>query len=302
MKKLIFVVLSIIALEAYSQQLPLYSQFMFNNFLLNPGITGSVDYLPVRITARQQWVGIKGAPSTQAISAHYLLQNQKFGIGGFIFNDKFGPISQTGLQASCAYHLPIVSIDSKLGLGLAFKLFQFKFDESGLTTIEPNDVSVTGTKITKLIPDADFGAYLYNEKYFAGLSISQLVQFKVDLGENNLDNNKIIRHYYINGGYKISVNEEFEVEPSLLIKGTMRTPWQVDINAKGIYKNMYWGGLSYRTSKDIVFMVGLKYQKFYFGYAFDYTFTSIKNYSNGSHEILVGYNVFEGKNRGSSLL
>jgi len=291
-----------IGIEAVSQQLPLYSQYMFNSFLLNPGIAGSVDYFPIRITARQQWAGIKGAPSTQALSAHYLLNNQKFGVGGFLFNDKFGPLGQTGLQASFAYHIPLAEINSKLGLGLAFKAFQFKFDESDLVTIEPNDVAVTGGKITKFVPDADFGAYLYGEKYYVGLSATQIIQFKIDLGENNLDKNQIIRHYYLNGGYRYAINEEFEIEPSVLIKGTMRTPWQIDLNAKAIYKSTYWGGLSYRTSKDLVFMVGLKYKKLYFGYAFDYTFSNIKNYSNGSHEILIGFNAFEGKNKGSSLL
>lgn len=299
---LFIIILFAISFQMHSQQLPLYSQYMFNNFLLNPGITGSVDYFPIRITARQQWAGIKGAPSTQAISAHYLLNNQKFGIGGYIFNDKFGPLSQTGLQASFAYHVPLTGINSKLGLGLAFKAFQFKFDETDLVTIDPNDAAVTHGKIAKFVPDADFGAYLYNEKYYVGLSATQLIQFKIDLGDSNLDKNQIIRHYYLNGGYRYAVSEEFEIEPSVLIKGTMRTPWQIDLNAKAIYKSMYWGGLSYRTSKDLVFMVGLKYKKFYFGYAFDYTFSSIKNYSNGSHEILIGYNVFEGKNKGSSLL
>jgi type IX secretion system PorP/SprF family membrane protein len=124
-------------------------------------------------------------------------------------------------------------------LGLAFKAFQFKFDESDLVTIDPNDAAVTHGKIAKFVPDADFGAYLYNEKYYVGLSATQLIQFKIDLGDSNLDKNQIIRHYYLNGGYRYAINEEFEIEPSVLIKGTMRTPWQIDLNAKAIYKSMY---------------------------------------------------------------
>ncbi|HOU99183.1 MAG TPA: type IX secretion system membrane protein PorP/SprF [Bacteroidales bacterium] len=291
------------AIASNAQQLPLYSQYMFNGFLLNPGIAGSVDYFPIRITARQQWVGIKDAPSTQAISAHYLMEQQKLGIGGFIFNDKFGPLSETGIQLSAAYHLPLEGINSKLGLGLAFKAFQFKFDESDLVTIDENDMAVSHGKITKFVPDADFGAYLYNDKYYVGVSATQLIQFKIDLGDSNaVDKNKIIRHYYSLAGYRFSLSEDFELEPSLLFKGTFQSPWQVDINAKAIYRSMYWFGLSYRSSKDLVAMLGLKVKKFYIGYAFDYTFTSIKNYSNGSHEILIGFNVFEGKNKGSSLL
>lgn len=293
----------IIATVSNAQQLPLYSQYMFNGFLLNPGIAGSVDYFPIRLTARQQWTGINDAPSTQALSAHYLFESQKLGVGGFVFNDKFGPLSETGIQVSAAYHLPLEGINSKLGLGLAFKAFQFKFDETNLITIDENDMAVTHGKIAKFVPDADFGAYLYNEKYYVGLSATQLIQFKIDLGDSNLvDQNKIIRHYYSLAGYRFSLNENFDMEPSILIKGTMQSPWQVDFNAKATYKGMYWLGVSYRSSKDLVVMLGFKVKKFYIGYAFDYTFSNISKYSNGSHEILIGFNVFEGKNKGSSLI
>ncbi len=304
MKKNVFIV-SLFVLITYlsnAQQLPLYSQYMFNSFLLNPAIAGSVEYFPVRLTARQQWVGIDDAPSTQAISTHYLLNNQKMGIGGYLFNDKFGPVSETGLQACFAYHLPLTGIKSKLGMGLAFKAFQFKFDESKLITIDDNDPAVTHGTISKFVPDADFGLYLYNDKYFVGVSATQLIQFKIDVGNNTNDKNQNIRHYYITGGYNFTLSEEFTLEPSVLIKGTAETPWQVDINAKGFYKKMYWVGVSYRTSNDIIAMVGVKIKKFLVGYSFDYTFSDLNNYSSGSHEILIGFNIDEGKNKGSKLL
>ena len=104
------------------------------------------------------------------------------------------------------------------------------------------------------------------------------------------------------GGYKFTINDDFDVEPSLLVKGTMQTPWQIDFNVKGYYKRSYWLGISYRSSKDIVAMLGVKVKKYYLGYAFDYTMSNIKRYSSGSHEILLGVNVFEGRNKGSKLL
>lgn len=291
------------SLISNAQQLPLYSQYMMNPFLLNPAIAGSVDYFPVRLTARQQWVGINDAPSTQALSAHYLFEFQKLGVGGYLFNDKFGPASRLGLQACASYHLYIESINSKLGFGLALKAFQFKFDESKLHAIDDADPSISYKTITKLVPDADFGIYLYNDKYFVGLSATQLIEFNIDLGDSNMiDKNSIIRHYYAMAGYRYSVNEDLILEPSFLVKGTLQTPWQIDINLKGFYKNMYWLGFSYRTSKDLVAMLGVKFSKYYIGYAFDYTFTNIKRYTSGSHEILLGVNISEGKNKGSKLL
>lgn len=302
MKKLIVLIFASISLAASAQQLPLYSQYMMNAFLLNPAIAGSVNYFPVRLSARQQWVGINDAPSTQALSAHYLFEYQKLGVGGYVFNDKFGPMSRIGIQACASYHIPLSGINSKLGIGLAVKGFQFKFDESKLKAIDDADPALSYSTITKFVPDADFGMYLYNDKYFVGVSATQLVQLNIDFGDSSVDKNSIIRHYYAMGGYKFTLSDDFDLEPSLLFKGTMQTPWQIDFNVKGYYKRMYWLGVSYRSSKDIVAMLGVKVKKYYLGYAFDYTMSNIKRYTSGSHEILLGINITEGKNRGSKLL
>ena len=131
MKRLILISISlfIVGQTIKAQQLPLYSQYMMNGFLLNPAITGSESYTPVRITARQQWIGIEGAPSTQAISAHHPFKSKNMGVGGYLFNDKFGPVSRTGILTSYAYHINLNRMDSKLGFGLSVCAFQYKMDE-----------------------------------------------------------------------------------------------------------------------------------------------------------------------------
>lgn len=298
-------VLILFSFAIKAQQLPLYSQYMMNGFLLNPAIAGSVDYFPVILTARQQWVGIKEAPSTQALSGHYLFANARVGLGGYIFNDNFGPISRTGIQISGAYHFQL-SGDLKLGLGLAFKAAQFKFDQAKLVTIDDNDPAINHGVITQITPDGDFGAYLYNKQFNVGIAATQLLQLdikKVGIDTlQNADKNQIIRHYYGTAGYKFAAGESIDIEPSLLFKMTASSPINVDINLKAYFKKNYWIGFSYRTDKDIIAMIGVKIKKFYFGYAFDYTTSNIKNYSNGSHEIMIGFNIKEGANKGSSLL
>ncbi len=302
MKKLFFIIGLITVVESYSQQLPLYSQYMMNGFLLNPAIAGSVDYFPVMLTVRRQWVGIEDGPSTQALSSHYLFEFQRIGIGGYIFNDKFGAMSRLGVQACGAYHLPIENIESKLAIGLAFKAFQFKFDQTNFKPIDDSDPSLSYGTISKFVPDADLGIYLYNPKYYIGFSATQLIEFNIDFGDSSIDKNAIIRHYYFTGGYKYAINDDIEIEPSLLVKGTAETPWQIDFNVKGIYQKNYWIGFSYRSSKDLIMLLGVKYKKYYFGYAFDYSFSTLRKYTNGSHEFLLGINIYEGKNKGSKLL
>jgi len=303
MKKIILLAAMFLMIMSYSkaQQMPLYSQYMMNGFLLNPAMAGNVDYIPLRLTVRQQWVGINDAPSTQAISGHYLFNNKKMGLGGYIYNDMFGPIRQTGLQACYAYHLTL-GTNNKLAFGLAFKAFQFEYDETALTVIDESDPVVQNAKESTFVPDADFGVYFYDNehKYFAGLAATQLIELDIKLDESN--KNSMVRHYYLTGGYKFKVSEEFDVEPSILGKATEKTPFQLDFNAKGYYKKNYWLGVSYRSSSDIVAILGIKVDKYYIGYSFDYPFSNINNYSTGSHEIMIGFNIGEGKNSGSSLL
>jgi len=301
MKKLILSIATIlIGLSVNAQQLPLYSQYMMNSFLLNPGITGSTGYIPIRLTVRQQWTGIEDAPATQALSANGLIGKQNMGIGGYIFNDKFGPISSTGIQASYAYHLRI-NKEIKLGLGLSLSAFQFKIDGGDLHPLDASDQALTGTTESTFVPDANFGAYLYSNKFFVGLSGAQLTQYKIKLKEELAGNNQMIRHYYLLGGYQFEVSKEIDIQPSVLIKGTEHTPFQLDVNVKTFYKKNYWLGFSYRTSDAAIMLIGFKVNRFYLGYAFDYTFSNLVHYSTGSHEIMLGVNLGV-KNKGNRLL
>jgi len=301
-KVLIFLVVFISISATFAQQQPLYSQYMFNRFLLNPAITGNVDYIPLRLTARQQWVGIDNAPSTQAVSAHTLLGNKSMGVGGYIFVDRFGPESKIGIQGTYSYILDLSSWNSKLSFGLALKAFQYKLDYNQMTAIDEGDEVLYKNTETAFVPDADFGIYLQGEKYFAGISATQLIQLPIKIADKEVDKNSMIRHYYLLGGYKFQIGDKFEMEPSVLAKGTERTPFNLDVNLRGIYMENYWVGASYRTSGEIVAMLGVKYKGFIFGYAFDYSTSEIKKFQSGSHEIMIGYNFGEGKNKGSSLL
>ncbi|MBI4647852.1 MAG: type IX secretion system membrane protein PorP/SprF [Bacteroidia bacterium] len=302
MKRLIFIsgILLLLSEIGNSQQLPLYSQYLMNGFLLNPAIAGSVNYIPVQLTARSQWVGIEDAPQTFAISAHTGLSNGKMGAGGYIYTDMFGPITRTGLLGAYAYHLQFAGTESKLALGLSASAFQYQLDETDLNLLDEDDQAISYGKETTFAPDATFGAYFYNPKYYIGFSAAQLFQFNVGINDNN--KNRMIRHYFLMGGYIFKIGEKFDIEPSLLLKGTEKTPFQVDVNVKAYYMKSIWLGFSYRTSKDAICVLGLKITPFYFGYAFDYTFSPIQNYSKyGSHELMLGVNIGEGKSTGSTL-
>jgi len=276
---------------AFSQQLPLYSQYMFNRLLINPGVTGSSDNIELRLTARQQWVGIDKAPSTQIISGHLRLKNQSMGVGGVIFADRFGPESRIGFQGNYSYILPVFDEKSHLAFGLSFQVFQYQMDYANFTSLDADDPVLMYNKENTWIPESDFGLYLYGENYFAGISANQMIELPVKIGGESVEMNSLVRHYHLIGGYRFAISGDFDLEPSTLLKSTFKTPLQADINVKGIYQDDYWLGFSYRTSGDIITMLGLKYKDFIFGFAYDLVTSKLSSYQTGTFELLLGYDI-----------
>ncbi|MCB8994797.1 MAG: type IX secretion system membrane protein PorP/SprF [Bacteroidales bacterium] len=287
-----------------AQQVPLYSQYTMNGFLLNPAVAGSEGYTAINLTAREQWLGLKDAPKTHALSGQTrLLKNSyiskkssvrkspmmgsrsgKVGLGAYVFNDQNGPIDRTGLQLSYAYHIRMRK--SQLSFGISGVAYQFSVDQSKIR-FEYEDEFWQNAKKSIFIPDANIGVYFSNPKMFAGLSMSQLFQSALKLGEKGYAEYKMKRYYHLIGGYDININDYFSIEPSILIKSTGSFVWQADFNTKFIFNEEYWAGLSYRTGGALIFMGGVRVDKFFFGYAFDYTLSSIMKHSYGSHEFMV---------------
>jgi len=285
----ILTLLAIILLASglYGQQLPYHSQYMFDNYLINPAAAGSMDHAPVLLSFRNQWTGFTDAPVTMTLSSHGKIRD-KVRIGGIIFNDKTGPTGRSGAVLSYAHHMPLG--DSKIAFGLSGIIFQYLLDKSALTTDEPGDNAIQGETIKKIVPEAALGLYYYGKNYYAGFSIPQLIQMKVDVGGSRTLN-KMVRHYFLNAGYKFELSDEFAIEPSFMLKYIVAAPLQADINAKIHYKKAIWLGLSYRTQEAVVVMLGVRKNNFRIGYSYDITLTNIKKYSTGSHEIFIGYNL-----------
>jgi len=289
-----------------AQQLPLYSQYMMNGFLLNPAVAGSDGYTTFNLTAREQWVGFENAPRTHAFSIQTRILKKSFilkgtpvkrrsfkpstkgrvGVGGYIFNDRNGLVNRTGIQLTYAYHIWLK--ETQLSFGLSGSAFQFRVNDEELTFFDPREPLLSGgLRKVIYVPDANFGMYLLHIKYSAGFSVAQLFQSAIKFGNQSFGDYRILRHYYLMGAYRFNLNIDYQLEPSVLIKTTEQLLIQADINFKIYYKNDYWAGLSFRTSGALIAMAGVRVNQFYFGYAFDYTLTSIRKHSFGSHEVMI---------------
>lgn len=272
-----------------AQQISLNSQYVFNEMLVNPGATGSKDYIPIQLGFRKQWSGFEGAPVTQALSVNSKI-GKKMGLGGSLFNDVAGPSRRTGLNVNTAYHLQLDQRNNhKLGLGIGISLTQHIIDVNRLTTYLPDDPAVLAGYNNELVPDANVGVFYYfKDKAYAGVSAYNLVQMDRDLYDfDNSIGNPLVRTYYFLGGYNFSLSENFGLKASTLVQGIETGTAQFDVTAIGTFKDMVWLGASYRHTDAVAFMIGGQAGPFKFGYSYDYTLSDIGNYSNGSHEVFL---------------
>ncbi len=290
----------------FTQQLPVYSQYTYNKFLLNPASAGSDGYTSINLIAREQWVGFDDAPKTHAITIESRILKNSFiskntsirrkrrlssrsgrvGWGGHLFNDKNGKFSRTGLEGTYSYHLDIA--DYKLSFGLSLLLFQCKLNTSELVFSDSEtDDLINGKKQSLFIPDASFGTYLTSRNLYAGISIMQIMQSSIKFSNESESEYKLRRQCNVLGGYIFNLNDQFDIEPSFLLKFTDISRPQLDLNMKVSYMNDISGGLSFRTGSSLIIFTGVTLTRYYIGYAFDYNFNSLMNHTFGSHEIML---------------
>jgi type IX secretion system PorP/SprF family membrane protein len=280
--------LTLFCIPAVAQQMPHYSQYYLNDFVINPAIAGTRDYYDVRVNNRSQWVGITDAPRTFTLSLHSPLKKKNMGLGGTIFTDITGPTRRIGINGSYSYHLR-VSENTQLSMGLSAGIMQFAIDASKVTVRDQGDMYFTSGVQSAIVPDFAFGLYLYNKKYFVGASAPQINQSRLKLVKDAETSARLEDHYFVTGGYTFDLNEEFQIQPVILAKYVAPTPIMVDISSRVIYKENLWLGLTYRTRDALSFAFGFLYQEqLMFGYSYDHTVSGLQKYSSGTHEVMIG--------------
>ncbi len=296
---------------AVAQQKALYSQYMTNYFLLNPAVAGVEKDWNIKAGYRNQWTGFDGAPKTFYLSAETALFKQTLrsrrsrpyhGAGGYIYKDQTGPISQTGVLLSYAYHVPL-NQSLYLSSGVFAGAQQYKFDEGKIHLADGSNERDPVTRqgsINAFMPDLSVGTYLHSEEFFVGASLFQVLGNKINKNKEIEDQARLSRHLFVSGGYHFDVNKNITVTPSVLVKYVNPAPIQADINVRGeyhftkrrktVYDDMVWAGISYRTQDAVVGLVGVQFKEQYrLSYTYDITVSPMRHHSAGSHEIVLGF-------------
>lgn len=297
-KILVASIFSIVSLVVFSQQDAQFSHNMFNHMGVNPGYAGIDGMICASAIARTQWMGFedsegnKGSPRTMLFSLTTPVKLLRGGVGLSILKDKLGFEDNIALKFGYSYHLYGLG-PGVLGIGLQVGFLNKSIDFSKFRYIDDNDPLLSSSNVEKdMITDMMFGLfYDVPNKFYAGISTTQLIESKFDVG-NSLATPTLARHYYLEAGYQYTLNNpDFELLPSTLIKSDFAST-QFDINCLMRYKSMAYAGLSYRNQDAIVILLGYYPMKgLVGGIAYDITTSALgsNGRSSGTFEAMVKY-------------
>lgn len=294
MKKIIFTIgIVLCKMLAFSQQDVQFTQYMFNTNAVNPAYTGSRGAISGVALFRTQWVGFEGAPVTQSINVNSPFLNDKLGIGLTVLNEKIGPLKQTGIFADFAYRIKFEKSTLAMGLKAGADVFQAGFNN--LNVINSGDNQFQTNVSSKLLPNLGFGIYYHAEKYYLGFSTPKLVQNNVDVktGSTAISQVGVHKlHYYFIGGFVQDINPFIKFKPTTQIKLTYGAPVSVDANASFLFYEKLWLGAMYRFGDAVGLLVQFQFNpQLRAGYSYDYTTSKLNKFNNGTHEIMLGYDL-----------
>lgn len=284
-------VLLLPGMGAFAQQRPAYSQYMFNSLALNPAYAGSQKQLNATAAIRSQWVNFEGAPKTQLLSAHAPIDRKNIGLGAMITHESIGVHVDWSAYASYAYQIKFKKA-GMLSLGLQGGLNYRQSDFTKLTVQAGHDPLLGYYK--KATPNFGAGAFYSSSTAYVGFSSPFIVENKTfeTNGDGTITENKEARYYYLTGGKVLDVNHKVKVMPSFLFRMQDQMPLGYDLSMNFYYNEIIGAGLSYRNGDAIIGMFQMFLnENLSFGYAYDYTISSLSNHTQGSHELMLNYRI-----------
>ncbi len=300
-KIIITIALGLFSLGAMAQQDAGFSMYFFNPVYVNPAYAGSREAFSGSLVHRSQWVGMTGAPTTQSFSAHSAIPNTKVGLGIQVYNDHAGPMKNTGINLTYAYHQPINST-TKLAFGVSGMMNNIRIAWDDINIDDNTDPAFVGNQGSSWVPDVSAGLYLYKSRFYAGVSGNHLLESKFNLATNpNADQAKFYRQYYLTSGVVIPITKSVDIRPSVLFKYVNTAPLVSEIDASFIFFQKLFIGAGYRTAKRIEIegsdnmLIGIAQLKlsnvFTLGYSYDYYLNRTGNYNSGTHEFMLGWDI-----------
>ena len=328
MKKFFLIAVSCLySVFAMAQAKPFYTQYILNNYILNPAVSGIENYTEIKLSNRNQWTGINGAPVTSYFSIQspigkedlrtsatsfevpgenprgkrlweeYTAPDAHHGIGFVAMNDKAGYINRWTLNGTYAYHKPL-GVKTTLAAGFSAGVTSVNLDRSKIewASLDPNDpaIGISTGELKKIKPEIGAGLWLYSAQYFVGVSVLNIIPGKAKFVNNDKYGTYYTPNYFLTAGYRFSLTDEIMAMPSVMVQYWQPQLTGIHTNLKLQYLDKVWVGGSYRFS-DLISgysaMAGLNISNtFNISYSYEVATTSrLRTYTKNTNEIMLGF-------------
>jgi len=267
---------------------------MYNTITINPAYAGSRGTLSIFGLHRTQWVGLDGAPVTNALSINTPINNSNLGLGISFINDRIGPTIENNIAADISYTIH-TSEKYKLSMGIKGSLNFFNIDVTRLNAKDQNDPLYQN--VNTFSPNIGAGIYLHSSKTYIGLSVPNIIE-SIHYNDNEVALFKDKINCYLIAGHVFEINNYIKFKPAFLTKIVSGAPLQFDITGNFLFNNTFTLGSAYRWNDAISALAGFQISNgLFIGYGYDYETTKLKNYNSGSHEIFLRFELFDNRNK-----
>ncbi len=277
-----------VSLFTYGQSDIFLTQQWFSRINFNPAATGNSNNVDVFLLNRQQWTGFDNAPKTTVLNGHSYFNSIQSGLGLSLVYDKLGVSHKAfDLMAAYAYHL---DIDERmlLSFGLSAGIYNSKWDPNKNSFADPTvpDPELSTEKTSRTKPDFNAGVELNTYGITFGLSVTHLLGPNL---ENSLSG-KPAREFYSYARYRRAIDKQFEIAPGIMYRNANRSNF-FDFNVTGYYMKKYWAGISFRPNNAFAAMLGMEFNIFRVGYAYDRSVGQTSSLAANTHEIMLSVRI-----------
>lgn len=286
-----FILLSSTA--SFAQQLPQFTQYMYNTISINPAYAGSRETLSIVGLHRSQWVGLAGAPTTQTLSIHTPVgASEKVGLGFSFINDELGAQNFQYLYGDFSYTIN-TGDNTKLAFGLKAGFTSYSLDGEFIAQ-HPDDPLIYGYE-DRWKPNIGTGIFWHSNRWYLGLSAPRLLNTDYS-GEDGFEALERVS-YYFTGGLVFDLGESVKFKPAAMLKMTNGAPLSFDLTANFLFNEVFWLGAGYRFNEQAGALGGIAdfqiSKQLRIGYAYEYPISDLRPYTNGTHEILLMFELFK---------
>ncbi len=298
--KIVLIACFFYATFAVGQQQALYTQFMYNKMVFNPGYVGSLEAPAINLIHRSQWIGFEGRPESTVLSYQTTVNKDRIGLGGAIYRHSIGIQEDIGIMGVYSYRVPLGKAYLGLGLSPSIESYAVKYTDERLHATQgiQIDNAISKSDEVKYVANIGFGIYLHADRFFVGFSIPRIARADIDFEDYDNSVSREAIHYYLMAGYSIPLSKYVEFTPQVMVRYVKNTPLDYDVNLMLSIDRKYHLGLTYRAyhgeekviaeSIDVLAAMNIT-KSFLVGFAYDVGVSPLRSYHKGSIEVALRY-------------